>query len=631
MPSAPTSIRPTAWEWAQVALLSASLAWTTLCLGGFLAETMVVTAGLNGLLLLVHFSARFHRAGATARAHPAGKWLLPFLCYALANVLWVTPVRWRGWQDWLEWAQMIGVFWVVLNGVRSQATRAALLRVLMGLGAVAVALQCYQRWVQPDWMMLGRTQAEQFISRSSGPFGIPNSMAAFLLLLLPAAGTLALRRRTGAFSRLLYGGLAIVFAVGLVLTISRGAWLGLALALAAWPLFATGRHWFWRLGAALIVVASVLAAGAALYFTLPKVKERLDLLVRDMGEKTRPIMWRGAWRIFQDHPVFGGGAGAYDMLFEKYRPEHYQDEPNWAHNDYLNTLSDYGLTGFVLFFGAGAVVLGCCLRGAARDPNSSGQGLEDPLVVQALAIGMLAFAFQLLVDFHLKIPALAMMLATVAGLIVQRAWPVPETGPTPIRRERIAAMAAFAGILAMTAMFALPHYRGESIRYGMRREIDDLARHPVSAALERPVMLRAREVFGRATSVDPANGQAWADRAYATALWSHHEPVLTAELGREAEIYARRALALSQVVPEFWLRLGVALDMQGNWVAAGAAFTEAQNLAPSAALPWYYQAFHLAKNPTYRGIAKVAVATSLRLDPGNREAEALRQRLAGSR
>ena len=125
--------------------------------------------------------------------------------------------------------------------------------------------------------------------------------------------------------------------------------------------------------------------------------------------------------------------------------------------------------------------------------------------------------------------------------------------------------------------------------------------------------------------------QAWADRAYATALWSHHEPEKVSELGREAEIYARRALALSKIVPEFWLRLGVSLDMQGQWVDAGEAFTEALTLAPSSATIWYYQAYHLALKTAGLGPARGAVAICLRLDPGNREAEALRQRLAVSR
>src|SRR5476651_1817886 len=171
--SGPTQTpRASAWEWTQIALLAANLAWTTLCLGGYRPETMVVTSVLTGALLAVHGLAR--AISPVPRAHPAGWLLLPFLVYAAVNAQWLTPVRWLGWRDWFGWAQMIGIFWVVLNGVRSPAPRRALIFSLMGLGAVAVALACYQRFVQPDWLPLGRVQDDLFATRSSGPFGTPN-------------------------------------------------------------------------------------------------------------------------------------------------------------------------------------------------------------------------------------------------------------------------------------------------------------------------------------------------------------------------------------------------------------------------------------------------------------------------
>jgi O-antigen ligase len=590
---------------------------------------MIVTAGLTGLLLLVHFAARF--AGAAGPAHPAGKWLLPFLAYAMINVLWVTPVRWQGWQDWLEWAQTIAIFWVVLNGVRAPATRAALIMALMGLGAAAVVLECRQRFVQADWLMLGRTQAPQFINRSSGPFGIPNSMAAYLLLVLPATVALVFRRGASAVQRILAGYLALVFALGLVLTVSRGAWLGLGLAMAVWPLFAMTRPWPWRLAAAVLTIGAVLAVGAALRVTLPTVRERLDALVRDAGEHSRPIIWRGAWEIFRDHPVFGGGAGGYNVLFEKYRPENFQDAPQWAHNDYLNTLCDYGVTGLAGFFGAGGIIAWYCRRRKEPPARRPAGGFDDPLVVQGLAVGVLAFLLQLFVEFHLKIPALAMTFAITAALIVQNRWRIPPRAAAASWLGRGLDLAAMVGVFAVTVGFALPHYRSEAVRYGMRREIDGLALRPVSLEAERPLIVRARGEFERATDLDPGNAQAWADRAYADALWSRHQPAQQRELGRAAESYARRALELSTMVPEYWLRLGVSLDMQGRWLDAGDAFTEAQRLAPASAQTWYYQAFHLALGPTTQRVAAAAVAICLRLDPGNREAETLRQRLADSR
>ena len=215
MPASPLPSRASVWEWAQTALLVGNLGWTTLCLGGYRPETLRITSALNGLLLVVHLLGRALGGDGSRRSHPAGWWLLPFLAYAAGNVLWLTPVPWLGWWDWLGWAQLILVFWVVLNGVRATATRTVLLGGLVAAASVAAALACYQRFVRPDWLMLGRTQADQFIGRSSGSFGIPNSLAALLLLLLPLLAVLALRRDVGGGRRALGGVLAAGLALGL--------------------------------------------------------------------------------------------------------------------------------------------------------------------------------------------------------------------------------------------------------------------------------------------------------------------------------------------------------------------------------------------------------------------------------
>ena len=49
--SASSSPRADPWAWLQAALLAANLAWTTLCLGGYLPRTLVVTATLTLALL----------------------------------------------------------------------------------------------------------------------------------------------------------------------------------------------------------------------------------------------------------------------------------------------------------------------------------------------------------------------------------------------------------------------------------------------------------------------------------------------------------------------------------------------------------------------------------------------------
>ncbi len=628
MSGSPQSSRASVGEWAQTVLLVGNLAWTTLCLGGYRPETMVVTSVLTGALLAINLAARgFERDAARRPMHPAGWFLLPFLVYAAINVAWVTPVRWLGWRDWFGWAEMIAVFWVVLNGVRAPATRRTLFVALVALGVVAVLLACYQRFVRPDWLMLHRVQAEQFIGRASGPFGIPNSLAAFLLLLLPALGALTFRRGAGAVARVFCGWLTLVFGFGLVLTISRGAWLGLGLALVIWPLAAGRGGWRRRIGTAMLVTTGLVAAGGTLYATVPRVHDRIAALIRDAGETSRPIIWRVAWKLFREHPLVGTGAASYNVLFEKYRPEGFLDQPQWAHNDYLNTLSDYGLVGFGLFFGASGLIAWRCLRARRDAPVDAPGWLDSRATTAALGVGLLAFAFQLFVDFHFKIPALALGFAVMAALAVQGRWPVTRTTASSLS-GRVMGVAAAGAALSLVWFFVRPAFEAEALRYRARQSIDQLAGKPENSPDYRDRLAESRDMLARAVAIAPGNAQAWADVAYAASLRAHIFPKELPALGVEAETAAARALSISPDCVEFWVRQGVARDMRGRWYDGSLDFAHAVTLAPDTSWVWFYYADHLSRKSTERGLTEAALALCLRLDPRNPDGLALRQRLA---
>src|SRR5271165_5949766 len=537
---------PGAFEWVRVALLAANISWTTLCLGGYLPGSRVLMAALTGALIAVHL---VDPARGT-RAHPAGRIFLPFLAYAAANVIWVTPVRWLGWTDWLNWAQAVAVFWVVLNGVEAPACRRLLCAFLVALGVLAAALACYQHFVKPHWLMLGRTQAAQFVGRSSGPFGIPNSLGALMALLIPPVGAVAFGRGRPASLRVLCAAALCALAAGFVLAISRGAWIALAAAFALRPLLDPGRSPMRRVGAAAAAAATGAGVAAVVFFAYPPMRARVHDFVKNAGERSRPILWRGAWRIFEAHPALGGGAGSFDALFEAHRPEGDRDQPVYAHSDYLNTLSDYGAVGFVLLFGAAGTVAWRC----AGARGLAGAGFT----------GLLAFALHLLVDFHLKIPALAMTAATVAALVTREAWPGPEEGERGPLSRGAALLVALAAIGAAN-LWIIPKYQADEARRQAREKIDAMARSGADVSGEPGVLSGIRGRLDRAVSLDPANAQAWSDRAYADSLLALASPGRTAALGAEAARDAGRALDLCPVIAEFWIRRGVGLDMQRRW------------------------------------------------------------------
>ena len=406
-------------EWVLAVLVIANLWWTALCLGGYRPETMVIASAVNAATFALWLAMKAWRRRRFA-VRCAALATLPFLVYGAVSAGWLTPVPWLGWQDWLRWAQMAVVFWVALHGIRAARAHEALFWSMVALGVVAVCMAVYQRLADPAWLTMGRRQAAQFVGRSSGFFGIPNSLAALLNLLLPPMVALTFQRGAGAVQRVFCGYLAALFACGVVLTVSRGAWLSLGMALALWPLLAfrdTARRWWWSLAVAVLLAASV----ALLYWNVATVRVRLDSLRHNQGEAARAVLWRAGWELAREKPLLGTGAGSYGVLFERHRPERFWDDPRWVHNDYLNTLSDYGLVGFLLSFGVASVLLGRCLRLLRTDGRSGSAGGPAGRmrsIRAGLVIGLLAFALQLCVDFNLKIPALAQMAAVAAALVI---------------------------------------------------------------------------------------------------------------------------------------------------------------------------------------------------------------------
>jgi len=118
-------------EWAQAALLAANL--RPLDDAGQRrvrrADCARPRRWLTGALVVVHaVAAARNREDERPALHSGGMAApaVPCVYCAGETVGWVTPVRWLGWQDWLGWAQMIAVFWVVLNAIRSRGPRLAL-------------------------------------------------------------------------------------------------------------------------------------------------------------------------------------------------------------------------------------------------------------------------------------------------------------------------------------------------------------------------------------------------------------------------------------------------------------------------------------------------------------------------
>ncbi|HEY8993088.1 MAG TPA: O-antigen ligase family protein [Lacunisphaera sp.] len=614
-------------EWTLVVGLAVTLVWTTLCLGGVLGQTILVTSWMVfGLVLLgMVLWASGHAQGGRL-LHLAVLLPVPFLLYALCSVYSLAPARWLAWGEWLLWFQMWLVFALTLHFARSRAQTAVLVGTMITLGIVGTGMAAYQRYVDPTWIMLVQRQAGQFMGRSSGMFGIPNSLAGLLEVMIPMCFVLLFSRTVRPATKVLAAWLAALFVFAIVLTGSRGGWIALGLSLLTWPLV-TGREWKRKIAGTLVVLLGVSGGVWGLYRGSEYARSRIEPFLEGQFELSRPIIWKAGWQMWREGPWLGRGAASYNVLFDQYRPPGFLNEPEWTHNDYLNTLIDYGLVGFALWLAVG-LVLGWAgwraVRRARRDVAATDNFFARAKWKLGLLLGLLAYAFHLGVDFHTKIPALAFLAAMLAALLVrdEPAW----WRPVRARVAWSAGLGLVGGVLLLGWRVATPLYRAEALRFEARRSIDRYARTGQGdLAVIAPA---AKSALTQAVRIDPGNGQAWADLAYATVQsWQAGKGDLVT-LGRFAELAADEALQRCPVQAEFWLRKAVALDIQRGRRETESCYKRAIELAPNSRIAWYHYAYHLKAFPARRPEALRAIETCLTLDPYYPAANTLRQQLA---
>jgi O-antigen ligase len=121
-------------------------------------------------------------------------------------------------------------------------------------------------------------------------------------------------------------------------------------------------------------------------------------------------LWGETLPLIATYPVFGCGLGGYESAFREFKISEPLVRDDYAHNDYLQYLSEMGIVGFLL----AALLMLTLFRAAAR--ASSRLEPETRWLGLATAGAMTAILLHSLADFNLYIPANAMSLAWITGI-----------------------------------------------------------------------------------------------------------------------------------------------------------------------------------------------------------------------
>jgi O-antigen ligase len=180
------------------------------------------------------------------------------------------------------------------------------------------------------------------LMRAFGVFPDPHMLSFFLGMILPfplAYFLLVKKRQLSLFMVA-----AFLFLV-LLLTFSRGGYLGVLAALAAmlilgWRFFDSGRKL--KIAAAGFLILFVL-----LVFAQPVLDRFFSSFFLSEGSSIgRLAIWQRSWQVFLEHPFLGVGLGNFSKEFD---PLATYRNPITSHNLYLDILTETGLFGLLVW------------------------------------------------------------------------------------------------------------------------------------------------------------------------------------------------------------------------------------------------------------------------------------------
>ena len=129
-------------------------------------------------------------------------------------------------------------------------------------------------------------------------------------------------------------------------------------------------------------------------------------------EGRRTHIWNDTYNLIKDFPALGTGLGTYEYVFPKYKTIKAQKLYDHAHNDYLELISDMGLTGFLIVITGAVYYMFTIIKMWFRRKNS---------FVRGITVGCFGCITYIIVhsltDFNLHIPANALHLSIITGIM----------------------------------------------------------------------------------------------------------------------------------------------------------------------------------------------------------------------
>lgn len=495
--------------------------------------------------------------------------VLAFTIYAVARY-WTADIEYVARQEVLKVIVYAFVFFVLLNNLHRQESTQIIGFTLI-VTAMALAFYALYQYLADSnrvWHLV-----KDYRNRGSGTFISPNHLGGFLEMILPLGLAYTLMGRFKPLVKVFLGYATAIVLAGLVVTMSRGAWLATLVALLF--LFAVLLfHKPYRLHS-LVALSVLLLAGAVVLPASSAFKARAVQVYSNgkVDDDARFSLWGPAVSIWREKPLWGAGPDHFNYRFAQYRPEQVQAKADRAHNDFLNTLADWGTAGALLVAAAwgflvwGAVKTWQRVRKTPRDLGGSPNSNKTAFVIGAGA-GLVAILAHSMVDFNMHIPANALLVVTLMSLLASHIRFATE-------QYWFTARSLVKGVLIVVLLGGISLLSFQA--WKRTHESIWLAKAGMEPIHSEKYIAHLKNAF----TVESKNGETARLLGEAYKYWSLHGTAAYEEQAREAISWFHQAMKLNPWDGNAPLHLGWCLDWLGRSSESGSYFALAETLNPN--------------------------------------------------
>lgn len=395
----------------------AILVFGPLATGAVRTLEFLVIQGLTVLAMILWLVRLWLKPRPQFLMPPFGWGVLAFAAYAVIRYF-SAEIEYVARLELIRVIVYAALFFTMVNNMHRQET-VSLVSFTMIFLAMAITFYAGYQFFTGDnrvWHF-----QNPYVNRGSGTYINPNHFSGFLELLLPLGIAYTIVGRMKAPLRIALGYATIIMALGIGISLSRGGWIAAGLSILLLLLVLLFHRGF-RLPAFLAL--AVVVAGI-IYFA-PRsslIHQRAEGTMKEAGstEYTRYRLWLPALELWKESKWLGVGPGHFDYRFRSVRPQEIQLQPDRAHNDFLNTLVDWGVLGLALVLSA----VGVLAYGVARAWRHVGGVAADIghrrtnrfAFVLGATFGLVAILLHSLVDFNMHIPANAILAVALLALL----------------------------------------------------------------------------------------------------------------------------------------------------------------------------------------------------------------------